>query len=76
MALNPDPHDRRTDPTAARPVATTPFYRRRSNWGWALAALTGTLDLAPVECTSRVVFAALVPRGQLTARTYRVKVPE
>ncbi len=37
--------------------------------------LTGTLELAPGECTSRTVFAALVPRGKLKAYRYTVPAP-
>lgn len=38
--------------------------------------LTGRITLEPGECTARVAFAALVPRSQLSARVYRLKVPE
>jgi hypothetical protein len=38
--------------------------------------LAGQIELEPGECTSRVAFAALVPRSQLSARVYRLTVPE
>jgi hypothetical protein len=36
--------------------------------------LTGQIELAPGECTSRVVFAALVPRSELRPREYRLQL--
>lgn len=37
--------------------------------------LTGTIELAPGECTSRIVFAGLVPRGKLRPYAYQMRAP-